>query len=105
VKKDKTSFIFGARTTYSDWLLSLLPEAYKHSSASFYDANLDISHQINEKNSGYLRYLWEQQNINETYPYNDNYAITFHDVHSLTRAMVLRMTISGTRPIVNCGKM
>src|ERR1700744_5225982 len=52
--KDKTSFIFGARTTYSDWLLSLLPEAYKHSSASFYDANLDISHQINEKNNIYI---------------------------------------------------
>jgi hypothetical protein len=52
--KNKTSFIFGARTTYSDWLLSLLPEAYKHSSASFYDGNLDITHQINDKNSLYL---------------------------------------------------
>jgi hypothetical protein len=52
--KDKTSFIFGARTTYSDWLLSLLPDAYKHSSASFYDVNLDISHQINEKNNIYI---------------------------------------------------
>jgi hypothetical protein len=54
IVKDKTSFIFGARTTYSDWLLKLLPEAYKHSSASFYDANLDISHQINDKNNIYL---------------------------------------------------
>jgi hypothetical protein len=54
VIKDKTSFIFGARTTYSDWLLSLLPDAYKHSSASFYDVNLDISHQINEKNNIYI---------------------------------------------------
>lgn len=52
--KDKTSFIFGGRTTYSDWLLHLLPEAYKHSSASFYDVNLDISHQINEKNNIYI---------------------------------------------------
>ncbi len=52
--KDKTSFIFGGRTTYSDWLLSLLPDAYKHSSASFYDLNLDISHQINEKNNIYI---------------------------------------------------
>jgi hypothetical protein len=52
--KDKTSFIFGARATYSDWLLKLLPDAYKHSSASFYDVNLDISHQINEKNNIYI---------------------------------------------------
>ena len=54
IVKDKTSFIFGGRTTYSDWLLSALPEAYKHSSASFYDFNLDISHQINDKNNLYL---------------------------------------------------
>ncbi|MDF2433270.1 MAG: hypothetical protein JWP44_2901 [Mucilaginibacter sp.] len=52
--KDKTSFIFGGRTTYSDWLLHLLPEAYKHSSASFNDFNLGISHQINDKNNIYL---------------------------------------------------
>jgi hypothetical protein len=52
--RDKTSFIFGARTTYSDWLLKLLPEAYKHSSASFYDVNLDISHQLDEKNNIYI---------------------------------------------------
>jgi len=52
--KDKTSFIFGARTSYSDWLLSLLPEAYKHSSASFYDINFDISHQIDDKNNIYI---------------------------------------------------
>jgi len=52
--KDKTSFSFGGRTTYSDWLLKLLPDAYKHSQASFYDLNLDISHQINEKNNIYV---------------------------------------------------
>ncbi len=52
--KDKTSFIFGGRTTYSDWLLKLLPEDYKHSQASFYDLNLDISHQINDKNNLYI---------------------------------------------------
>jgi hypothetical protein len=54
IVKDKTSFIFGGRTTYSNWLLNLLPEAYKHSAASFYDLNLDISHQINDKNNIYL---------------------------------------------------
>ncbi len=52
--KDKTSFIFGGRTSYSDWLLKLLPEDYKHSEASFYDLNLDISHQINDRNNIYI---------------------------------------------------
>ncbi|MFI5160878.1 MAG: TonB-dependent receptor domain-containing protein [Sphingobacteriales bacterium] len=52
--KDKTSFIFGGRTTYSDWLLSLLPDAYKHSSASFYDLNLGITSQLGDKNTLYL---------------------------------------------------
>ncbi|WP_295718521.1 carboxypeptidase-like regulatory domain-containing protein [Mucilaginibacter sp.] len=52
--KDRTSFSFGGRTTYSDWLLKLLPEAYKHSQASFYDLNLDISHQIDDKNNIYV---------------------------------------------------
>jgi hypothetical protein len=56
--KGKTSFIAGARVTYADWLLNLLPEQYKHSRGSFNDFNLLISHNINEKNnlyfSGYL---------------------------------------------------
>lgn len=52
--KDKTSFILGARTTYSDWLLSALPAAYKNSTASFYDITLGISHKIDDKNSLYL---------------------------------------------------
>ncbi|MBB2144743.1 TonB-dependent receptor plug domain-containing protein [Pedobacter sp. LMG 31464] len=51
IDSNKTSFILGARTTYSNWLLKLLPKDYKNSSASFTDINLGISHQINEKNS------------------------------------------------------
>ena len=54
IVKDKTSVIFGARTYYSDWLLSLLPPAYKNSSASFYDVNLGITSQIDDKNTIYL---------------------------------------------------
>jgi hypothetical protein len=65
IVKDRTSIIFGARATYSDWLLQFLPEAYKNSSASFYDGNLDISHQINEKNNLYLT----------TYISNDNFRL------------------------------
>ncbi len=72
---DKTSFIFGGRTTYSDWLLKLLPESYKHSQASFYDFNLGISHQINEKNniylSGYLSQDKFKLNSDTSYSYSN----------------------------------
>ena len=54
IDKEKTSFILGARTTYADWLLKLLPPAYANSKASFYDLNINITHQINAKNSLYL---------------------------------------------------
>lgn len=80
IDKDKTSFIFGGRTTYSNWLLNLLPESYKHSKASFYDLNFDITHQINDKNTLYLySYLSNDNfklNSDTTYNYsNKNIAL------------------------------
>ncbi|MGI4805057.1 MAG: TonB-dependent receptor plug domain-containing protein, partial [Janthinobacterium lividum] len=85
--KNKTSFIFGGRTTYSDWLLKLLPQDYKNSQASFYDLNLDISHQINERNNIYITsylssdhfklnsdtaYAYSNRNINIKWKHNYN---------------------------------
>ncbi len=54
--KDKSSFLFGARTTYSNWLLKILPSkaGYKNSEASFSDVNLHLSHKINANNELYL---------------------------------------------------
>jgi len=52
--KDKSSFILGGRTTYANWLLNLLPDQYKKSKASFYDVNLNVSHEFNKKNTVYL---------------------------------------------------
>ena len=52
--KDKSSFILGGRTTYANWLLNALPAQYKKSKASFYDVNLNISHEFNKKNTVYL---------------------------------------------------
>jgi carboxypeptidase-like protein/TonB-dependent receptor-like protein len=52
--KDKTSFILGVRATYANWLLSLLPTEYENSKAGFYDANLQISHQFDQKNNLYI---------------------------------------------------
>jgi len=55
IKKEKTSMIAGLRTTYSNWLLNTVPsDAYKNSRANFNDANLRITHIVNEKNTLYL---------------------------------------------------
>jgi hypothetical protein len=49
LQKDKASFLFGARTTYANWLLNLLPAEYKHSKASFFDVNLTTTHDLDAK--------------------------------------------------------
>ncbi len=55
IKKDKSSFILAARTTYSDWVLKLLDDAkLKNSSANFHDLQGSFSWDINDKNSVYL---------------------------------------------------
>ncbi|MGZ3765867.1 MAG: carboxypeptidase-like regulatory domain-containing protein, partial [Mucilaginibacter sp.] len=78
IDKNKTSFIFGARTTYADWLLKALPSAYKNSSASFYDINLNISHHIDDKNtlflSTYLSNDGFKLNSDTTYKYGNRNA-------------------------------
>jgi len=70
--KDKSSFIIGGRTTYADWLLNALPAQYKNSRASFYDVNLNISHQFDKKNSLYITgYLSNDRfNLNSDTLYN-----------------------------------
>ncbi len=50
----KTTFIAGARTTYSNWLLRQLPQAYRDSRASFTDLSLNLTHTFNAKNTIYL---------------------------------------------------
>lgn len=52
---DKTSILIGGRTTYSDWLLRQLPNGtYNNGQAAFYDVNLGLTHEANDKNSFYL---------------------------------------------------
>ena len=53
-KDSSSSFVLGARATYADWLLKLLPKQYERSKASFYDVVLHTTHEMNKKNSLYL---------------------------------------------------
>lgn len=85
LKKDKSSFIIGARATYADWLLNLLPDQYKNSKAGFYDINMNINHEINKKNTIYLTgYLSKDRfNLNSDTVYNyGNQNISFKWKHS-----------------------
>lgn len=70
--KDKSSFIFGARTTYANWLLNLLPNEYKNSRAAFNDINFNITHEINKQNSIYFTgYMSNDQfNLNNDTAYH-----------------------------------
>ena len=59
---DKTSFIVGGRTTYSNWILGLLPASsnYSGGKASFSDVNLGVSHRFNAKNSIHANGYWSR---------------------------------------------
>ncbi|MBC7904953.1 MAG: TonB-dependent receptor [Gemmatimonadaceae bacterium] len=76
IVKDKTSFIAGGRTTYSNWLFKTIPNSdYRNSKASFYDVNLHINHTIDGNNSLYLSgYLSRDRfklNSDTTYGYGN----------------------------------
>jgi hypothetical protein len=50
--KDKTSILLSGRSTYSDWLLKQLPsKTLQNSEGSFYDFNVIVNHEVNDKNS------------------------------------------------------
>ena len=53
LSKGKTSLVASARTTYSDWILGMLPKDsdYAGGSADFHDANLGITHRFDSKNT------------------------------------------------------
>ena len=95
IKKGKTSLLLAGRTTYSDWMLNLLPEnsRYKNGAAGFYDANLLLSHQFSPKNNLYISGYYSHDRFNflenEKYEYvnanaslqwahlfNDNFRMT-----------------------------
>ncbi|MBK5277855.1 MAG: TonB-dependent receptor [Bacteroidia bacterium] len=77
--KDKTSFLIAGRSTYSDWLLTQIPSTtLKNSEASFYDVNISLSHQMNDKNSfyasGYLSNDGFKLGSDTTYRYSNQTA-------------------------------
>lgn len=89
LQKDRTSFMLGGRTTYSNWLLKALPgkAEYKDSRASFSDLDIHLSHQFNENNNLYLTGYYSNDNSNlnsdTTYSYNNqNLSVKWKHVFS-----------------------
>ncbi|MDH6356769.1 TonB-dependent receptor [Parabacteroides sp. PF5-9] len=85
--KDKTSFIVGGRTTYSDWILKQLPEksGYKDGNAGFYDLNATIGHKFDEYNNLYINGYFSRDrfsfNEGERYSYqNANASIKWRHI-------------------------
>lgn len=68
IVKDRTTFNFGARTTYSNWILKLLPQesGYSGGSAGFQDYNLGLSHKFNQNNSIHAYGYYSQDNFRFT---------------------------------------
>ena len=91
ILKDKTSFIVGVRSSYSDWLLKQLQNAsFQKSQAQFYDLNLHITHDVNEKNTIYLTgYMSRDQfklNSDTSYRYQ-NQTATLKWKHIITNKL------------------
>lgn len=93
--KGRTNFIAGLRTTYSNWILKLLPEdsGYKNGTASFNDFTFGLNHKINSKNTIYLYGYYAGDGFSfstdTSYAYNSmnaslKWRSTFNDKHNFT---------------------
>ncbi len=89
-----TTFIAGVRGTYSDWMLSLLPDnsEYNDGTASFYDVTAGLTHRFNEKNSIHLNGYWSTDafsfSADTSYSYKNvngsiKWRYNFHEKHKL----------------------
>ena len=67
-KKEKTTFIAGARTTYSNWILKRLPSTsfYSGAEAGFLDVNAGLTHRFSDKDALQLSFYYA----------NDRFTIT-----------------------------
>ena len=87
--KERTNFILGARTTYSNWILGMLPKnsGYRNGSATFHDVTGGVSHKINQTNTIYLYGYYSGDSFSfskdTTYSYNNlNLAIKWRSIFS-----------------------
>lgn len=87
--KEKTSLLLSGRTTYSDWIMKMLPEksGYRDGEAGFYDLGGVFSHTLNERNKlniyGYYSHDRFAFNDNQKYAYNNmNFSANWRSIFS-----------------------
>ena len=86
IVKDKASYIFGGRSSYSNWILKQLPNpAINNSRASFYDLFGKLSYEINDKNSIFAAGYYSDDefsfNSDTTYSYaNENASLQWKHI-------------------------
>lgn len=87
--KEKTSLLLSGRTTYSDWIMKMLPEksGYRDGKAGFYDLGGVFSHTLNERNKlniyGYYSHDRFAFNDNQKYAYNNmNFSVNWRSIFS-----------------------
>lgn len=74
IVKDRSSFIFGARSSYANWAINLASvEEVKNSSAFFFDGNLRLTQRIGEKSTLILQGYGSQ----DEFTYNNTFSFDY----------------------------
>ncbi len=98
IVNNKTTFNAGVRTTYSNWIFKLLAKdsELKNTKAGFYDANLNVTHQINSNNSisltSYLSHDDSNLNTDTLFSYNNN-NVSLKWQHSFNRDLSSTLSV------------
>ncbi len=77
LSKGRTTFIVGGRTTYSNWILNLLPKNsnYHGGMASFSDVNASVTHKVDDANTLQASFYWSRDGFSfdrdTTFRYNN----------------------------------
>ncbi|MEL6593003.1 MAG: TonB-dependent receptor, partial [Bacteroidota bacterium] len=101
IKRDTSSYIVGLRSTYSNWILSLLDNpTLSNSSAFFADGIARVNHQFNEKNSVSLSLYHSQDafSLNADTVFNyENTSATLAYRHLFSNSFSSLFSLSYTR--------
>lgn len=101
LKKEKSSFLFSLRSTYSDWILNRIdnPEI-NTSSASFNDALLNVSFELNPKNNISILLYRSKDYTNLSFGIKNSYENLGSSIrysHSFSRRFTSEIILSSTK--------
>lgn len=76
IVRNKTNFVLGGRTSYSDWILKRLPRSsgFSGGSASFSDVNLGVTHRFDARNTLQAFAYWSRDGFGFSVDTTFNYS-------------------------------